>query len=171
LRADMDALPVKEPKGLPFASVAKGRHLGKEVDVMHACGHDAHTAILMATAEVLTSLRDQLPGTVQFIFQPAEEGSSLYPSSSGEISGAKLMVKEGVFAETKPDAVFGLHVMLGKSGEIAYRAGAVLASSDNLEIKVTGKQGHGGIDLHPVWRTPLLAHAAKAVTSNWTGLR
>ena len=145
----MDALPVKEPKGLPFASVAKGRHLGKEVDVMHACGHDAHTAILMATAEVLTSLRDQLPGTVQFIFQPAEEGSSLYASSSGEISGAKLMVKEGVFAETKPDAVFGLHVMLGKSGEIAYRAGAVLASSDNLEIKVTGKQGHGGMP----WQT------------------
>jgi amidohydrolase len=149
LRADMDALPVKEPKGLPFASVAKGRHLGKEVDVMHACGHDAHTAILMATAEVLTSLRDQLPGTVQFIFQPAEEGSSVYPPSSGENSGAELMVKEGVFAETRPDAVFGLHVMLGKSGEIAYRAGAVLASSDNLEIKVTGKQGHGGMP----WQT------------------
>jgi amidohydrolase len=149
LRADMDALPVKEPKGLPFASMAKGRHLGKEVDVMHACGHDAHTAILMATAEVLTSLRDQLPGTVQFIFQPAEEGSSVYPPSSGESSGAELMVKEGVFAETRPDAVFGLHVMLGKSGEIAYRAGAVLASSDNLEIKVTGKQGHGGMP----WQT------------------
>jgi amidohydrolase len=149
LRADMDALPVREPKGLPFASVAKGRHLGKEVDVMHACGHDAHTAILMATAEVLTSLRDQLPGTVQFIFQPAEEGSSVYPPSSGESSGAELMVKEGVFAETRPDAVFGLHVMLGKSGEIAYRAGAVLASSDNLEIKVTGKQGHGGMP----WQT------------------
>ena len=90
LRADMDALPVKEPKGLPFASVAKGRHLGKEVDVMHACGHDAHTAILMATAEVLTSLRDQLPGTVQFIFQPAEEGSSVYPPSSGAVSYTHL---------------------------------------------------------------------------------
>jgi amidohydrolase len=145
LRADMDALPVKEPKGLPFASEVKSKHLGKEVDVMHACGHDTHTAMLMAVAEVLTSLKDQLPGTVQFIFQPAEEGSSLYSSSSGETSGAELMVKEGVFAETKPDAVFGLHVMPGKSGEIAYRAGATLASSDNLEIKVTGKQGHGGM--------------------------
>src|SRR3954454_23726800 len=91
LRADMDALPVKEPEGLPFASRARSQYLGKEVDVMHACGHDAHTAMLMATAEVLTSLKDQLPGTVQFIFQPAEEGSSLYPSSSGESSGAKLM--------------------------------------------------------------------------------
>jgi amidohydrolase len=149
LRADMDALPVKEPEGLSFASAAKGKYLGKEVDVMHACGHDAHTAILMATAEVLTSLKDQLPGTVQFIFQPAEEGSSLYPSSSGEISGAELMVKEGIFAQTKPDAVFGLHVMTGKSGEIAYRAGATLASSDDLAIKVTGKQGHGGMP----WQT------------------
>jgi amidohydrolase len=149
LRADMDALPVKEPKGLPFASQAKAQYLGKEVDVMHACGHDAHTAILMATAEVLTSLKDQLPGSVQFIFQPAEEGSSIYPPSSGEISGAELMVKEGVFAQTKPDAVFGLHVLTGKSGEIAYRAGAALASSDSLEIKVTGKQGHGGMP----WQT------------------
>ena len=149
LRADMDALPVKEPKGLPFASQAKAQYLGKEVDVMHACGHDAHTAILMAVAEVLTSLRDQLPGTVQFIFQPAEEGSSVYPPGSGQISGAELMVKEGVFAKTKPGAVFGLHVLPGKSGEIAYRAGAVLASSDDLEIKVTGKQGHGGMP----WQT------------------
>jgi amidohydrolase len=157
LRADMDALPVKEPKGLPFASEAKSKHLGKEVDVMHACGHDTHTAMLMAVAEVLTSLKDQLPGTVQFIFQPAEEGSSLYSPSSGETSGAELMVKEGVFAETKPDAVFGLHVMLGKSGEIAYRAGATLASSDGLEIKVTGKQGHGGMP----WQTidPITASA------------
>ncbi|UEM20814.1 amidohydrolase [Skermanella mucosa] len=149
LRADMDALPVKEPEGLPFASRARSRYLGKEVDVMHACGHDAHTAMLMATAEVLASLKDQLPGTVQFIFQPAEEGSSLHPPGSDQISGAKLMVKEGIFADTRPDAVFGLHVMLGKSGEIAYRAGAVLASSDNLEIKVTGKQGHGGMP----WQT------------------
>src|SRR5215216_3198989 len=78
LRADMDALPVKEPEGLPFASKAKGNYLGREVDVMHACGHDAHTAILMATAEVLVAMKDKLPGTVKFIFQPAEEGPSLY---------------------------------------------------------------------------------------------
>src|SRR3954470_2598406 len=105
LRADMDALPVKEPKGLPFASEAKSQYLGKKVDVMHACGHDTHTAILMAVAEVLTGLKDQLPGTVQFIFQPAEEGSSVYPAGSGQVSGAELMVKEGVFAQTKPNAV------------------------------------------------------------------
>jgi amidohydrolase len=94
---------------------------------------------------------------VQFIFQPAEEGSSLYSSALGETSGAELMVKEGVFAETKPDAVFGLHVMPGKSSEIAYRAGATLASSDGLEIKVTGKQGHGGMP----WQTidPITASA------------
>ena len=92
LRADMDALPVKEPEGLPFASQAKSRHLGKEVDVMHACGHDAHTAMLMATAEVLAGLKDDLAGTVQFIFQPAEEGSSLFEPSSGKTWGAQLML-------------------------------------------------------------------------------
>jgi amidohydrolase len=168
LRADMDALPVKEPEGLPFASRARSQYLGKEVDVMHACGHDAHTAMLMATAEVLTSLKDQLPGTVQFIFQPAEEGSSLYPSSSSESSGAKLMVKEGIFAETKPDAVFGLHVMLGQSGEIAYRAGAVLASSDNLEIKVTGKQGHGGMPwqtIDPITTSAMIVNGLQTIVS------
>jgi amidohydrolase len=149
LRADMDALPVKEPAGLPFASKAKAQYLGKEVDVMHACGHDAHTAMLMAVAEVLAGLKDELPGSVQFIFQPAEEGSSLFPPASGEAAGAKLMLQEGVFAATKPAAVFGLHVMPGRSGEIAYRSGAMLASSDTLEIKITGRQGHGGMP----WRT------------------
>ena len=83
LRADMDALPVKEPPGLPFASKVKMKYLGREVDVMHACGHDAHTAIMMATAEVLTAMKDKLPGTVKFIFQPAEEGPSLYPVYRG----------------------------------------------------------------------------------------
>jgi amidohydrolase len=168
LRADMDALPVKEPKGLPFASQAKAQYLGKEVDVMHACGHDTHTAILMAVAEVLTSLKDQLPGTVQFIFQPAEEGSSLYPPGSDQISGAALMVKEGIFAKTKPDAVFGLHVMPGKSGEIAYRAGAVMASSDGLEIKVTGKQGHGGMPwntIDPITTSAQIINGLQTVVS------
>ena len=99
LRADMDALPVKEPPGLPFASKVKMKYLGREVDVMHACGHDAHTAIMMATAEVLTAMKDKLPGTVKFIFQPAEEGPSLYPvaaAASGNSWGAKLMVQQGV---------------------------------------------------------------------------
>jgi amidohydrolase len=168
LRADMDALPVKEPKGLPFASQAKAQYLGKEVDVMHACGHDTHTAILMAVAEVLTSLKDQLPGTVQFIFQPAEEGSRLYPPGSDQISGAALMVKEGIFAKTKPDAIFGLHVMPGKSGEIAYRAGAVLASSDGLEIKVTGKQGHGGMPwntIDPITTSAQIVNGLQTIVS------
>src|SRR5262245_37678775 len=113
LRADMDALPVKEPAGLPFASKAKGKYLGREVDVMHACGHDAHTAILMATAEVLTAMKDKLPGTVKFMFQPAEEGPSLYAAFTGKIWGARAMIKEGALQDPKPDAVFGLHVSSG----------------------------------------------------------
>jgi amidohydrolase len=145
LRADMDALPVKEPEGLSFASKAKGKYLGREVDVMHACGHDAHTAILMATAEVLTAMKDKLPGTVKFIFQPAEEGPSLYPAFTGKSWGAKAMVKEGVLQDPKPDVVFGLHVNSGlPSGRIGYRAGAAMASADELRIKVTGRQGHAG---------------------------
>src|SRR6185436_1298238 len=111
LRADMDALPVKEPEGLPFVSRAKQSYLGKEVDLMHACGHDAHTAMLMGVAEVLAGIREQLPGTVIFLFQPAEEGSSLYPPRAGKSWGAKLMLEEGVFKQTKPDAVFAVHVM------------------------------------------------------------
>src|SRR5215831_8696204 len=145
LRADMDALPVKEPQGLPFASKARGNYLGREVDVMHACGHDAHTAILMATAEVLTAMKDKLPGTVKFIFQPAEEGPSLYAAAAGKSWGAKLMVKEGVLQNPKPDAVFGLHVSSSlPSGRLAYRGGPSMASADELRIKVTGRQGHAG---------------------------
>src|SRR5262245_35226195 len=150
LRADMDALPVKEPEGLPFASKAKGKYLGREVDVMHACGHDAHTAILMATAEVLVGMKDKLPGTVKFIFQPAEEGPSLYAAFTGKIWGARAMIKDGALQDPKPDVVFGLHVGSGMpSGRIAYRAGAAMASADELRIKVTGRQGHAG---YP-WRT------------------
>jgi amidohydrolase len=150
LRADMDALPVKEPEGLPFASKAKGKYLGREVDVMHACGHDAHTAILMATAEMLTAMRDKLPGAVKFIFQPAEEGPSLYPPFAGKIWGARAMIKEGALQNPKPDAIFGLHVSAGlPSGRIGYRPGAAMASADDLRIKVIGRQGHAG---YP-WRT------------------
>jgi amidohydrolase len=150
LRADMDALPVKEPEGLSFASKIKGKYLGREVDVMHACGHDAHTAILMATAEVLAGMKDKLPGTVKFLFQPAEEGPSLYAAFTGKSWGAKQMIKEGALQDPKPDAVFGLHVTSGlPSGRIGYRAGAAMASADELRIKVTGRQGHAG---YP-WRT------------------
>src|SRR5713226_364544 len=139
LRADMDALPVKEPAGLPFASKAKGKYIGREVDVMHACGHDAHTAILMATAEVLTAMKDKLPGTVKFMFQPSEEGPSLYAAFTGGSWGAKQMIKEGVLADPRPDAVFGLHVTSGLPvGRIGYRPGPAAASADELRIKVTG---------------------------------
>ena len=105
LRADMDGLPVTEQVGLPFASKVKATYNGQDVGVMHACGHDNHVAILMGVAEVLAGMKDQLPGTVKFIFQPAEEGAP-----SGEEGGAALMVKEGAFDNPKPDAVFGLHV-------------------------------------------------------------
>jgi amidohydrolase len=150
LRADMDALPVKEPEGLPFASKEKGKYRGREVDVMHACGHDAHTAILMATAEMLTALKDKLPGTVKFIFQPAEEGPSLYRPFAGKIWGARAMIKEGALQDPKPDAIFGLHVSASlPSGRIGYRPGAAMASADDLRIKVIGRQGHAG---YP-WRT------------------
>ncbi len=173
LRADMDALPVKEPDGLPFASKAQGRHWGKEVDVMHACGHDTHTAMLMAAAEVLAGLKDDLPGTIQFIFQPAEEGSSLFAPGSGKTWGAKLMLEEGIFTETKPDAVFGLHVMPGRSGEVFYRSGATTASGDALEITVTGKQGHGGMPwntIDPITTSALIVSGLQTVVSRKANL-
>jgi amidohydrolase len=145
LRADMDALPVQEPDGLPFASKAKQQYMGKEVPVMHACGHDAHTAMLMGAAEVLSRVKGELPGTVLFVFQPAEEGSSVVTPASGKSWGAKRMLEDGAFKDPKPDVVFGLHVMPGPLGQISYRTGATTASSDDLGIVVTGKQGHGGM--------------------------
>ena len=173
LRADMDALPIKEPEGVSFASRAKARHWGKEVDVMHACGHDTHTAMLMASAEVLAGLKNDLPGTILFIFQPAEEGSSLFGSLSGKTWGAMLMLQEGAFAEPKPDAVFGLHVMPGRSGEIYYRAGATTASGDALEITITGKQGHGGMPwntIDPITTSALVISGLQTVVSRKANL-
>ncbi|MBC8650781.1 amidohydrolase [Pseudomonas sp. MTM4] len=150
LRADMDALPIKEPAGLPFASQARGDYHGTEVDVMHACGHDAHTAMLMATASVLAGMKDQLEGTVMFIFQPAEEGSSLVQPGPDASWGAKKMLEEGLFESLKPDAIFALHVMPGPSGQISWRTGATTAASDMLNIRVTGSQGHGGMPWNTV---------------------
>src|SRR6187399_2208889 len=142
LRADMDGLPVTELVNLPFASTVKATYNGQEVGVMHACGHDNHVAILMGVAELFAGMKDQLPGTVKFIFQPAEEGAP-----SGEEGGAALMVKEGAFDNPKPDAVFGLHVGLGAGtvGNVRYRSGATMASADMLRIVVRGKQTHGAI--------------------------
>jgi amidohydrolase len=145
LRADMDALPVKETLDLPFASNAKGTYLGKEVDVMHACGHDSHVAILMTAAEILAGLRDRLPGTVAFYFQPAEEGPSDFVPDGRNTWGAKMMVEEGTMNEPRPEAIFGLHAWAGiPAGQIAYRPGPTLASSDDLRIRITGKQTHAG---------------------------
>ena len=138
LRADMDALPVTEALDLPFASKVRTTYNGREVGVMHACGHDAHTAILMGVAEVLATLGDKLPGSVKFIFQPAEEGAP-----AGEDGGAELMIREGVLENPKPDALFGLHVFPFKEGQIEYRAGPIMASVDALRIVVRGRQTHG----------------------------
>ncbi len=173
LRADMDALPVKEPPGLPFASKAKGTYQGQQVDVMHACGHDAHTAMLMATAEVLAGMRKELPGTVMFIFQPAEEGSSLFLPGQGRSWGAQLMLQEGLFKSLKPDAVFAVHVMPGPSGEISWRSGATTASSDMLQITITGKQGHGGMawnTMDPVVTSALVLNGLQTVVSRRANL-
>jgi amidohydrolase len=138
LRADMDALPVREETDVPFASRATGEYEGNSVGVMHACGHDAHMAILLATAEVLTKVRDRLPGSVKFIFQPAEEGAPL----DERPAGAELMVKEGVMEGV--DAVFGLHVFANvPAGTITYRSGPFMAASDQFDIVVTGRQTHG----------------------------
>jgi amidohydrolase len=139
LRADMDALPVKERVDLPFASKARAEYLGDTVDVMHACGHDAHVAMLMGTAEVLSQMKKDIPGTVKFIFQPAEEG----PPGTEE-GGAPLMVKEGVMDNPKVDAIFGIHISSSiEAGTVRYKPGPYMASSDWFSIKIKGRQAHG----------------------------
>jgi amidohydrolase len=136
----MDGLPVTERVDVPFASKVKTTYNGNEVGVMHACGHDNHVAILMATAEVLAGMRDRLPGSVKFIFQPAEEGAP-----AGEEGGADLMLAEGAFDDPRPEVVFGLHVFPYPVGTVAYRAGGAMASSDGLRIVVRGRQTHGAM--------------------------
>ena len=139
LRADIDALPVTERVNLPYASQQKTTYNGQEVGVMHACGHDTHTAILMSVAEILSAMKSELRGTVKFIFQPAEEGPP-----EGEEGGAALMVKEGVMDNPKVEAVFGLHIESDiEAGSIEYKPGAFMASSDWFTIKVKGKGSHG----------------------------
>jgi amidohydrolase len=146
LRADMDALPVKEQGDLPFKSLVRTEYRGEQVDVMHACGHDNHVAILLGVAEVLSRVKSEIPGTVKFIFQPAEEGAP-----QGEEGGAALMIKQGVLSHPTPGAIFGLHVWTAPVGSISYRSGPTLSASDKLTITVKGKQTHasmpwGGID-------------------------
>jgi amidohydrolase len=139
LRADIDALPITERVSLPYASKQKTTYNGQEVGVMHACGHDTHTAILMSAAEILAGMKNDIKGTVKFIFQPAEEGAP-----DGEEGGAELMVKEGVMENPKVDAIFGLHIEADiEAGTIEYKPGAFMASADWFSIKVKGKGSHG----------------------------
>jgi amidohydrolase len=140
LRADMDALPVTERVDLPFASKVRTEYNGQEVGVMHACGHDNHVAILMGAAQVLASVKDRLPGTVVFLFQPAEEGAP-----EGEEGGAGLMIEEGALADPAPEAIFGLHVWPTKVGSLTYRAGGAMAAAAGLYIKIVGRQTHGAL--------------------------
>ncbi len=146
LRADMDALPVTELTGLPFASRATGVHMGKETGVMHACGHDGHTAILLAVAQVLSEMQPRLHGTVKFIFQPAEEGYSAPPKSAGEPIGALAMIAAGVLDHPRVDTIYGLHLVTSlPAGAIGYRSGPTMASSDTWRLQVIGRQAHGGM--------------------------
>jgi len=129
---------------LPFASKATGTYQGNTVPVMHACGHDAHTAMLMAAAEVLAGMKAQLAGTVVFLFQPSEEGSSLFEADGKRFWGARQMIAEGAMDSPKVDAVFGLHVVAKRrAGDLAWRSGPAMASSDVFSIKVNGRQTHG----------------------------
>lgn len=163
LRADMDALPVTEEVDLPFASTVRTEWYGQEVGVMHACGHDNHVAILMGAAQVLAESREQLAGTVMFIFQPAEEGAP-----PGEDGGAELMLEEGLFDIERPEAVFGLHVTPAAVGSIAVRKGGMMASSDSFTITVNGRQTHGaqpwaGID--PIVVSAQIVMGLQTITS------
>lgn len=160
LRADMDGLPVTERNSLPFASKETTEYSGQRVGVMHACGHDAHVAMLMGVAEVLTGMKDKVKGTVVFIFQPAEEGAP-----AGEEGGASLMVKEGVMDNPKIDAIFGIHInSQTEAGQIKYKAGAVMAAADWFTIRIKGRQTHGA---YPWLGTDPIAVA----TQIYTGLQ
>lgn len=139
LRADMDGLPVEERNDLPFKSEQKSEYNGNIVPVMHACGHNTHVAVMMGVAELLSSIKKDVPGTIKFIFQPAEEGPP-----AGEEGGASLMVKEGVLTKPDVEAVFGLHINSAlETGYLGYKKGAAMASSDWIEIDIQGKQAHG----------------------------
>jgi amidohydrolase len=164
LRADMDALPVTEMTGLPYASKARTVYRGEEAGVMHACGHDSHTAILMGTAEVLSQLRSELAGTVMFVFQPAEEAAL-----PGERSGAELMLEQGLFKDVTPDAIFGLHTSPRlHAGQFAVREGPAMASEDNVIITVKGVGTHAsrpwdGID--PITVAAQIVSAVQTIVS------
>src|SRR5690606_9910616 len=164
LRADMDALPVTEQTGLPFASKVTTTFNGQQTGVMHACGHDAHTAILLGVADALVAMQGELPGEVMLVFQPSEEGAP-----EGEEGGASLMLEDGLFADFKPEAMFGLHVFSSvQAGRIAVRGGPLMAASDKFTIDVHGRQTHGsapwgGVD--PIVAAADLVGTAQTVVS------
>jgi amidohydrolase len=164
LRADMDALPVTERTDVPFRSTAKANYRGEEVGVMHACGHDSHTAVLMGVAEVLAGVKAGLRGNVLFVFQPAEEGAP-----PGEVGGASEMLKAGIFEKYRPDAAIGLHAWASlNTGTIGYRAGPFMAGSQQWRAVVTGKQTHGsrpwqGVD--PIVIAAQIVNALQTVVS------
>jgi amidohydrolase len=146
LRADIDALPVTERVNLPFTSKAKTEYNGQQVGVMHACGHDTHVAMLMSAAEILTGMKNELAGTIKFVFQPAEEGAP-----KGEEGGAELMIKEGVMDNPKVDVMFGVHINAQTEvGKITYRPGGFYASVNDMKITVKGRQSHGAAPWHSI---------------------
>ena len=138
IRADMDALPVVEKTGLPYASKVKTTYMGNEVGVMHACGHDAHVAILMGVAEFFSKNKDQLKGSIMFIFQPAEEGPP-----EGENGGAKMMLEEGIFERYNPEVIFGLHVSNAPQGDVGFAPGPAMAAASAWRVTIKGVQSHG----------------------------
>lgn len=164
LRADMDALPVTEQSGLPFESKQTAEYRGEKVGVMHACGHDSHTAVLMGVAEAMAKHKADIAGEVLFIFQPAEEGAP-----DGETGGAEQMLAEGIFKQFKPQAVFGMHVWSAlNAGQIGYRSGPAMAAVDSFKIVVQGKQTHGakpwaGID--PIVTSAELVTATQTIVA------
>jgi len=164
LRADMDALPVKEMTGLPFASTATGEYLGETVPVMHACGHDAHVSMLMGAATVLAAVREDIAGTVAFVFQPAEEGPP--PPEDG---GARMMLAEDLLAKAHdPEAIFGLHVMPGPAGELSYKSRGTMAAADMIKITVNGVQTHGSspwLGVDPIVVSAQLINALQSIPS------
>lgn len=158
LRADMDALPVTERTPVPFASKVRATYNGQDVGVMHACGHDSHMAMLMTVAEILTSMKSQLHGTVKFIFQPAEEGVP-----AGETGGGEEMVKEGVLENPKVDVIFGLHIFSYiPVGTLTYRPGGVMASVNDMKIIVKGKSAHGA---YPWFSTDPIVTSAQIINN------
>ncbi len=164
VRADMDALPVTEQANLPFASKVRSTYLGQDVGVMHACGHDIHTAVQLGVASVLSAMKAELPGTVKFIFQPAEEGPP-----PGEQGGASLMVKEGALENPRPAAIFGLHAFSEMAvGEIGYSEGPAFSAADTWEVKIVGKQAHGArpeLSVDPIVTAAQFVQALQTIRS------